>query len=138
MGSQQILMIILGVIVVGIAVSIALLFFDQSAEQANKDALAQDCLKIASAAQAYYRKPFMLGGGSNSFDGITIRDCGMADIGGGEGQNLSGTYSIASASGNTVNILGVCASNASQTVTVSVDMSQTDPAQRLSVVFAGW
>lgn len=132
------LLIVLGVIVVGIAVAIALLFFDTTAEQANKDSLTQDCLKLASNAQAYFKKPTMLGGGENSFDGITIDDCGMETNPKGEGENLTGTFTVAKADGLTISIQGVCASNDSQTVMVTIDMGEIDPEQRLSVVYAGW
>ena len=71
MGTQQLLLIVLGVIIVGIAVVVGINIFGTNAEQANKDALTQDCLRLASAAQGYYRKPTMLGGGNNDFTGIT-------------------------------------------------------------------
>ncbi len=138
MGSQQILMIVLGVVVVGIAVAISLLFFDQSAEQSSRDALAQDCLKLASNAQGYFQTPAMLGGGNNSFDGITIRDCGMEADARGEGHNLSGVFSIADAEGMTVSIRATSATDPSKSVTVLVDMRPADPSRRLSVAFAGW
>ncbi len=138
MGSIQLLLIILGVIVVGTAVAIALLIFGTNAEQASKDALTQDCLKLASSAQAYFKKPATLGGGGNSFDGITIRDCGMEADAEGAGDNLSGTFSIAKAGGLSVSILGVSTSNSAQSVSVTVDMSRTDPAQRMSVAYTGW
>lgn len=138
MGTQQILLIVLGVIIVGVAVTIALVVFGTNAEQANKDALTHDCLKLVSNAQAYFKKPTMLGGGDNTFDGITIRDCGMETNGSGEGQNLSGTFSVIDASTFTVSIEGVSASNDAQSVLVTVDMTQTDPAQRLSVQYTGW
>lgn len=138
MGSQQMLLIVLGVIVVGTAVSISLLFFDTNAEQANKDALTQDCLKLAAAGQAYYRLPRVLGGGEHSFEGITIRHCGMETDDKGVGVNLTGSFSIAGASGSTMRILAASAGNPERTVTVMIDMGTTDPARQLAVSYAGW
>ncbi|MBR9978005.1 MAG: hypothetical protein KFH87_07950, partial [Bacteroidetes bacterium] len=97
MGTQQLLLIVLGVIIVGIAVVVGINIFGTNAEQANKDAITQDCLRLAAAAQGFYRKPTMLGGGNNTFDKITIEDCGMADDGAGAGVNVNATYTITGA-----------------------------------------
>jgi hypothetical protein len=138
MGTQQLLLIVLGVIVVGIAVVVGINIFGTNAEQANKDALTQDCLRIAAAAQGFYRKPAMLGGGDNAFDGITITDCGMTDIGGGIGENVNGQYSITTAAADAFVVQGVSATDNTKTVTVSVDMTQTTDDLRVQVAYAGW
>ena len=138
MGTQQLLLIVLGVIVVGIAVVVGINIFGTNAEQANKDALTQDCLRIAAAAQGYYRKPTMLGGGDNAFDGCTITDCGMTDIGGGIGENVNGTYTITSAALDAFVIQGASAVDPLKTVTVSVDMTQVTDDLRVTVAYAGW
>ena len=63
MGQQQLLLIILGVIVVGIAVAVGITMFSDSSINANRDALASDLVNMASRAQQYYRRPTALGGG---------------------------------------------------------------------------
>jgi hypothetical protein len=68
MGQQQLLLIILGVIVVGIAVAVGITMFSDSAINANRDALSNDLVNLASRAQQFYRRPTSLGGGGNSFD----------------------------------------------------------------------
>ncbi|MBE0644833.1 MAG: hypothetical protein IH600_12185 [Bacteroidetes bacterium] len=138
MGSQQLLLIVLGCIVVGTGVALALLFFGSSAEQANKDALTQDCLKLISTAQAYFGKPAMLGGGDHSFKGITIRDCGMAMNEKGVGQNLTGTFAMVDITDPTLSVQAVSNTNAAQTVTVTIDMRESTPEKRLSVEYTGW
>jgi hypothetical protein len=67
MGQQQLLLIILGVIVVGIAVAVGITMFSDSAINANRDALSNDLVNLASRAQQFYRRPTSLGGGGNSF-----------------------------------------------------------------------
>ena len=138
MGTQQLLLIVLGVIIVGIAVVVGINIFGTNAEQANKDALTQDCLRLASAAQGFYRKPTMLGGGNNAFDGITIEDCGMSDAGGGVGTNVNGSYTITANAGDLFSIQGASATDGNKTVTVNVDMTQTTDDTRVTVVYAGW
>jgi hypothetical protein len=138
MGTQQLLLIVLGVIIVGIAVVVGINIFGTNAEQANKDALTQDCLRIASAAQGFYRKPTMLGGGNNAFDGITIEDCGMSDNGNPlSGDNVNGTYTVTGATTN-FSVTGVSATDNTKSVTVNVDMTQLTDDTRVTVVYTGW
>ena len=71
MGQQQLLLIILGVIVVGIAVAVGITMFNDSATSANRDAVTNDLINLASRAQQYYRRPTALGGGGGSFAGLS-------------------------------------------------------------------
>ena len=70
MGQQQLLLIILGVIIVGIAVAVGITMFQDNAISANKDAVVNDLVQLAAKAQQHYRKPVSLGGGGNSYSGI--------------------------------------------------------------------
>ena len=71
MGQQQLLLIILGVIVVGIAVAVGITMFNDSAVSANRDAVVNDLVNLASRAQQFYRRPTALGGGGSSFLALT-------------------------------------------------------------------
>ncbi|MEW6506347.1 MAG: hypothetical protein AB1432_01240 [Bacteroidota bacterium] len=72
MGQQQLLLIVLGVIIVGIAVVVGINVFTASSTQANRDAVIADMTNLASLAQQFYRKPTALGGGGNAFTGWSI------------------------------------------------------------------
>ena len=72
MGQQQLLLIVLGVIIVGIAVVVGINVFTASSKNANRDAVIADLTTLAAMAQQYYRKPTAMGGGGNSFVGWTI------------------------------------------------------------------
>ncbi len=72
MGQQQLLLIVLGVIVVGIAVVVGINLFNASAEEANKDGIVSDCTNLGAMAQQYYKKPLSMGGGANTFTNWTI------------------------------------------------------------------
>lgn len=89
MGQQQLLLIVLGVIIVGIAIVVGINLFQASAIQANRDAVVADLNNLAAQAQQYYKKPTSLGGGGNSFVGFTI-PTGMSS-------NANGTYTISTA-----------------------------------------
>jgi len=69
MGQQQLLLVILVTIIVGIATVVAINTFGSAADQANIDAVNNDIAALASAAQGYYMRPGMLGGGGRTFDG---------------------------------------------------------------------
>lgn len=137
MGTQQLLLIVLGVIIVGIAVVVGINIFGTNAEQANKDAITQDCLRIAAAAQGFYRKPTMLGGGDNAFDGITIEDCGMADDGTGAGENVNAIYTITGL-GDAFSVTGTSQTDASKSVTINVDMTAATDDLRVQVDYTSW
>lgn len=68
MGQQQLLLIVLGVIIVGIAVVVGINVFTASATEANRNAVISDLTNLASMAQQHYRKPAAMGGGGNAFD----------------------------------------------------------------------
>ncbi len=72
MGQQQLLLIVLGVIIVGIAVVVGISVFTASSSSANRDAVISDMTNLASLAQQYYRKPGALGGGDRTFTGWTV------------------------------------------------------------------
>jgi hypothetical protein len=65
MGTQQILMIVLSVIVVGAAVAVGIQMFDTQSQNASRQAIASEIVQMAAQAQAWYRTPAMMGGGGN-------------------------------------------------------------------------
>lgn len=72
MGQQQLLLVILVTIIVGIATVVAINTFGAAADQANIDAVNNDIASLASAAQGFYMRPAMLGGGGRTFDDLTF------------------------------------------------------------------
>ena len=72
MGQQQLLLIVLGVIVVGIAVVVGINLFNANAEESAKDGIVSDCTNLGAMAQQFYKKPTSMGGGSNTFTGWAI------------------------------------------------------------------
>lgn len=72
MGQQQLLLIVVGIIIVGIAIVIGINLYRSSAIDTNRNNIINECVNLASEAQRYYRKPQALGGGGTSFTGWTI------------------------------------------------------------------
>lgn len=99
MGQQQLLLIVLGIIIVGIAVVVGINVFTASSSQTNRDAVISDMTNLASMAQQYYRKPSSLGGGGNAFTGWTVP--AALDTTG------NGTYTVTVNSASQITLVGV-------------------------------
>lgn len=70
MGQQQLLLIVLGVIIVGIAIVVGINLFNANAEESTKDTIVSEGTNLGAMAQQYYKKPTAMGGGGNSFNGF--------------------------------------------------------------------
>ncbi len=106
MGQQQLLLIILGVIVVGIAVAVGITMFKDNAVSSNRDAVTNDLVNLAARAQQYYRRPTALGGGQGTFAGLTADATGLKKLTSmPNGTNANGTYTISTAGTSTQVVL---------------------------------
>ena len=96
MGQQQLLLVILVTIIVGIATVVAINTFGSAADSANVDAVRQDVASIAASAQGYFMKPKALGGGGNTFEDIDFTNLSFGgDINSTtptQASNSNGTY----------------------------------------------
>ena len=72
MGQQQLLLIVLGVIIVGIAIVVGINLFTANSSQTNRNGVIADLTNLASFAQQWYRKPTTVGGGGNTFTGWIV------------------------------------------------------------------
>ena len=70
MGQQQLLLIVLGVIVVGIAVVVGINLFNANAESSTQDSIVSQCTNVGAMAQQYFKKPKSMGGGGGTFAGF--------------------------------------------------------------------
>lgn len=72
MGQQQLLLIVLGVILVGIAIIVGINLFQSNAVDQNRSMVIADLHHLGYLAQSYYKRPTGFGGGNNSFVGFTL------------------------------------------------------------------
>jgi hypothetical protein len=72
MGQQQLLLIILGIIIVGIAIVVGINVFTARAADSKRDNIINDLIHLASNAQKYYKTPKSMGGGAWEFTGWKI------------------------------------------------------------------
>lgn len=133
MGQQQLLLVILVTIIVGIATVVAINTFSSAADSANVDAVRQDLASIAASAQGYYMKPTMLGGGGNSFVGMTFKDItfsGKVDSTVNtnlQARNDNGIYVIqAGATSSKLVIVAAPASDSTNTLTATITKDNVD------------
>jgi len=106
MGQQQLLLIVLGVIIVGIAVVVGINLFNANATNANRDGVISDLNNLGAMAQQFYKKPTSMGGGGNAFDGSNGHPTGWA-IPTGLDSTANGTYPPPTVGAQTVSIVGI-------------------------------
>ena len=112
MGQQQLLLIILGVIIVGIAIAVGLSLFSAQSIQSNKDAIINDLNNIAAHAYQFRVRPASMTGGAGSYVGYAI-PTKMAS-------NENAVYTC-TATANQVTFTAVSSSNTVNTVIATID-----------------
>ena len=102
MGQQQLLLIILGIIVVGVAIAISITLFRGNAIDRKRELLVNESHNIGSIAISYYKKPKMMGGGGKSFTGWTIPPGLQSTVNGSYTAQVSATNVVITGTGTEV------------------------------------
>lgn len=129
MGQQQLLLLVLGVVIVGMATVVGIQAFSENQKKANADALVNDAIRVASDAQAWRLKPKAFGGGADNaastpWAGLTVKQLGYPVTSAGNYSNLNGEIAT-SISGTTLTITATSAASGNQ-VTVTVTGTTPD------------
>ncbi len=74
MGQQQLLLIVLGVIIIGIAIAVSFKLFRAHSIDEKRNLLTNEGASLATLAMSYYKKPAEMGGGGRSFINWTLPD----------------------------------------------------------------
>ena len=118
MGQQQLLLLVLGIVIVGLAVVAGIQAFSTNQKKANADALALTAMRIASDAQAWLQTPVSFGGGSPAtggrpadFTGLTVDlvDLGYEVNAADEYRTVNGAFTIDN-NGSGITVEGISAS----------------------------
>ena len=112
MGQQQLLLIILGVIIVGIAIAVGLSLFSAQSVQSNRDAIINDLNNLAAQAYQFRIRPSSMGGGQGDYTTFTVPTKMQT--------NENGTYTAAPTT-NTIVFTAVSAQNPSNSIKVTID-----------------
>lgn len=126
MGQQQLLLIILGVIIVGIAVAVGISQFGAQSTESNKDGVMSALQNLSANAYQFRIRPVTLGGGSNSYVGYSIPSQMTADD--------DGVYAVSGgATATQIVFTGTSSMNGAWVATCTVDSTGIS-----TVTFAGW
>lgn len=101
MGQQQLLIVILVMIIVGLATVVAITLFQGSEVRALQDEYTEIMLETAADIQVWWHKPAALGGGNHSFKGLDFTKIPC---------KLGSSVSKSNTQGVTGNIPGNCSS----------------------------
>ncbi len=140
MGQQQLLLLVLGAIIVGLAIVVGINLFGQGAVKANEDAVRQDILSMMARAEEYYRKPVMMGGAGK----VTLANVSWANLGyrfHSNGDPIEGTEDYTNDNGsyhltgtvNTAVIAGTCAENTDIIVTGTLTINVATQVSTITV-----
>ncbi len=126
MGQQQLLLLVLGIVIVGLAVVVGIQAFGENQKKANSDALVNDAIRIASDAQAWKLKPAAFGGGANKtgMDGLTLQQLGYEVNASDTYTNLNGGFEVTS---STSSLIITAQDSSSLGNWVKVGVFDTDP-----------
>jgi hypothetical protein len=131
MGQQQLILLVLATVIVGIAIVIGIRAFTENGIRANHDAIVQDMVRIASDAQAWKQKPAPFGGQAEGaakddaadYTGLTLTGMGYpADALDLTGiySNLNGNFRLTAAGATGATIQG-CNESKHNLATIMVD-----------------
>ena len=85
MGQQQLLLLVLGIVLVGIAVVVGIQAFSENQRKARQDQTQAFMVEVATRAQAWKMTPSAMGGGAdgapNDFSGVNFAAMGFATTG---------------------------------------------------------
>ena len=132
MGQQQLLLIILGVIIVGIAIAVGIQQFGAHSTQSNKDGVTAELINIAANAYQHKIRPGSMGGGGTTYNGSLAGTSAYA-IPSKMLQDDNGTYALGTVSASTIQILGTSKINTAWVATITAD-----DTGRTTMTFAGW
>ena len=116
MGTQQILLVVLSVIIVGVAVAVGITMFGTQAENSNRTAILGDLQNFGSSAMGFYKTPTGMGGGGSATGpgfGTSLSNAkitvGMyiGFLAAGTYTNDNGTYTLGWTNKDVITIAGV-------------------------------
>ena len=126
MGQQQLLLVILGVIVVGIAIAVGITQFGAHSEQANKDGVTGSLVALGADAYQFKIRPGTLGGGGNSYVGYSVPRKLSSDDNGF-------SYATGTVSASSCEIKGTSTINTAWIASCTVD-----DTGKTTITYSGW
>ena len=110
MGTQQILLIVLSVIIVGVAIAVGITMFSNQAFNSNQQALSGELQNYASQCIQFFKTPEGQGGAGNDTTKVVLATLANFINFSGTGETLdtdNGTFKITDGVGGTVVLEGI-------------------------------
>lgn len=118
MAQQQLLLLTLGTIIVGVGIYMGVLMFSSSSASSNKEQIIADLQELGADAYGFIYRPVMMGGGGGSYAHFALSNQGPWGP-----ANANAIYSIASQDAAQIKFLAQSKVVEGATVTVTVDNS---------------
>jgi hypothetical protein len=80
MGNQQLLLILLGVVIVGIAVAVGISLTREYYDDSVGDSVQASLMRLVTEAYEFHEKPKSMGGGGHTFIGFVIPESYHKDL----------------------------------------------------------
>jgi hypothetical protein len=112
MGQQQLILVLLAIMVIGVAIAAGLGLFSSNQAETNKLAIINDLNNLKSMAYKYRRRPVTMAGGAGSYVGFTL-PTKLAT-------NANAEYSL-NVSANSITVLATSHIDPGNTITVVID-----------------
>ena len=128
MGQTQLLLVILGVLLVGVAIFVGVSMFEANTIENTRNAIITDLNGFASRAHAYYWKSTAQGGGNKSFVGVTVRMIFPME------ENQNARFYLESAAQENCVIVGVGKIAASNGDSIRVRIRITEPRNFIEIL----
>lgn len=98
MGTQQLLLIIIGVVIVGVAIVVGITLSTALSITSNRDSMIADLEDLAATAYQYRIRPPTINGGGGSYVGFAIPTMLQS--------TENGTFAVTSAAANQITLTG--------------------------------
>jgi hypothetical protein len=80
MGQQQILFLILGICILGIATTVGVISLQKDTAHSNREMIVDELYELAAVAQEYYKRPANKNGGGLSFSVMNTEQNGILKL----------------------------------------------------------
>ncbi|MFQ5571846.1 MAG: hypothetical protein ACE5G0_19380 [Rhodothermales bacterium] len=135
MGQQQLLLLVLGIVIVGLAVVVGINAFSENRTKSNADALVTDALRVASDIQAWALKPGQFGGmlATQTIADVTFDAIGYPNSS-STYSNVNGDFTLAASASTNCPAITIPSGNSAL---IHVNATNTDTNNEICVAIAG-
>ena len=142
MGTQQVLLIVISVIIVGAAVAVGINMFDTQANNNARNAVVSDIIQMGIQAQAWFRTPIMMGGGGGRFFDTDMQkllgylDTKWADPSITDYTTINGSFTFTHRAGNNLLVVGTSNQNPEIVISGLVYLLGGSPADNYGILIS--